>query len=239
MSEDVGKPRKKRQLALDFPEPGPALDGLAVSSSNRTAISVLRRWPDWRTHSLAIVGQAKSGLTAAARAWADHAGGQVIGVKTFDRLSHKKVEALSSQPVAVDDADQIRNEDNLLSLINLSTSNGGYVLLTARKAPALWRVRQPDLASRLKSMTLVELGPPDDDMVIARLRAAMRRRFLKLPKEVEAYLLLRIERNYGALESFVESLHEHVEGREVTVPLARDVLDGQGGTRPLFDDGED
>jgi len=238
VSEDVGKQSRQRQLALDFPEPGPTLDGLAVSASNRTAISVLRRWPDWRTHALAVVGQAKSGLTTVARAWAVHAGGQVIDVRTFDRLSHKKIEALSAGPVAVDDADQIRGEDNLLSLINLSARNGGYVLLTARKAPALWRVRQPDLASRLKSMTLVELGPPDDDMVVARLRAAMRRRFLKLPKDVEAYLLLRVERNYEALESFVESLHEQVEGREVTVPLARDVLDGQIGTRPLFDDGE-
>ena len=227
MSEDVGKTGRQRQLALDFPAPGPTLDGLAVSASNRTAISVLRRWPDWRTHTLAVVGQAKSGLTTVARAWAAHAEGQVIDVKAFDKLSHKKVDALSSQPVAVDDADLIRNEDNLLSLINLSARNGGYVLLTARKAPALWRVRQPDLAS------------PDDDMVVARLRAAMRRRFLKLPKDVEAYLLLRIERNYEALESFVESLHEQVEGREVTVPLARDVLDGQSGTRPLFDDGED
>ena len=72
MSEDVGKTGRQRQLALDFPAPGPTLDGLAVSASNRTAISVLRRWPDWRTHTLAVVGQAKSGLTTVARAWAAH-----------------------------------------------------------------------------------------------------------------------------------------------------------------------
>lgn len=238
MSEESGKPRKQRQLALDFPEPGPTLDSLSVTAANRTAIGVLRRWPDWRTHTLAIVGQPKSGRSSAARAWADHAGGRVIDIKTFDKLSHKKVEALSSAPVAIDDADNLRNEDNLLSLINLSARNGGHVLLTAQKAPALWRVRQPDLVSRLKSMTLVELGPPDDEMVSVRLHAAMKRRFLKLPADVEAYLLVRIERNYAALESFAESLHEMAEGREVTVPLARDVLDEQGGTRPLFENGD-
>ena len=50
---------------------------------------------------------------------------------------------------------------------------------------------------------------------------------------------MRIERNYAALESFVEDLHDMAEGREVTVPLARDVLDDQGGTRPLFDEDEE
>ena len=90
MSEDVGKQSRQRQLALDFPEPGPTLDGLAVSASNRTAISVLRRWPDWRTHALAVVGQAKSGLTTVARAWAVHAGGQVIDV-TDSKSSRQEV----------------------------------------------------------------------------------------------------------------------------------------------------
>lgn len=236
MSEPSRQPRKQKQLALDFPEPAPTLDSLSVTSSNRTAMAVLKRWPDWRTHTLAIVGQPKSGLTSAAHAWAAHAKAEVVDIRTLDRLSHKNVEALSSGPVAIDGADKVRNEDNLLSLINLSARGGGHVLLTAEKAPALWRVRQPDLASRLKSMTLVELGPPDDEMVSIRLRAAMKRRFLKLPSDVEAYLLMRIERNYAALESFVEDLHEMAEGREVTVPLARDVLDDQGGTRPLFDE---
>ena len=50
---------------------------------------------------------------------------------------------------------------------------------------------------------------------------------------------MRIERNYASLESFVENLHQMAEGREVTVPLAREVRDQQGGTRPLFDDEED
>lgn len=239
MNANKDQQRKTRQLKLAFPEPSPTLDELAVSSANRKAVSVLRRWPDWRTHALAVVGPAKSGLTTAARAWAVGAGGEVIAAKAFDKLSHKKVEALASRPVAIDPADKVTNEDNLLSLINLSSRLGGSVLLTGQKAPALWRVKQPDLASRLKSMTLVELGPPDDEMVSVRLRAAMKRRFLKLPDDVEAYLLMRIERNYAVIETFVESLHEMAEGREVTVPLARDVLDDQAGTRPLFDNGEE
>jgi chromosomal replication initiation ATPase DnaA len=88
-------------------------------------------------------------------------------------------------------------------------------------------------------MTLVELAPPDDEMVSIRLKRAMKRRYLKLPSEVETYLLARIERSYIAIETFVENLHEMIDGREVTVPLSREVLDEMDGTRPLFEDEDD
>ncbi|MGB3626189.1 MAG: hypothetical protein WA989_10180 [Henriciella sp.] len=236
MTPSDDKPRKSRQLNLDFPEAAPTLDTLAVTSSNRTAIAVLKRWPDWRTPTLALVGAPKSGLTTSAEAWARHADGEVISAKSFDKLSHKKIEKLSARPVAIDLGEAVRNEDNLLSIINLCTRFGGSVLLTGNASPARWKVRAPDLASRLKAMTLIELGAPDDEMVSIRLRQAMKRRFLKLPREVETYLLARLERSYGAIETFVENLHEMIDGREVTIPLARLVLDEMDGTRSLFDE---
>ncbi|WP_143435334.1 HdaA/DnaA family protein [Henriciella aquimarina] len=239
MSGHDEKPQRSRQLPLAFPEATLTLDQLPVTAANRTAIAVLKRWPDWRTPSLAVVGAPKSGLTTAAKAWVAHADGELIEAKAFDRLSHKKIEALAARPVAIDLGEAVKNEDNLLSIINLSARAGGSVLVTGHVSPARWRVRLRDLESRLKSMTLVELGPPDDEMVKIRLRAAMKRRYLKLPDDVEAYVLTRIERNYPAIETFVENLHEMADGREITVPLARDVMDAQGGTRALFEDGED
>ena len=238
MSGQDEKPRKTRQLTLDFPESRLSIDRLSVTPANRVAIAMLKRWPDWRQPAVALVGKPKSGLTTAARAWADHAGGELLDAKTFSRMKHRQVEALSSMPVAIDLAQDVTNEDNLLSIINLSSRAGGSLLLTGHASPARWRVKLPDLESRLKAMTLIELGPPDDEMLSLRLEAAMKRRFLKLPDDVEAYLKLRLERSYTAIESFVEILHQMAEGREITVPLAREVLDQMDGTRPLFD-GED
>lgn len=239
MSEQDPKPRKSRQLKLDFPVSAHTLETLSVTSANRTAIAVLKRWPDWRVPALALVGPARSGLTTAATAWANHAGGSVLTARAFNKLTHKKLEALAATPVAIDLAEDVTNEDNLLSIINLSPRAGGSLLLTGHSSPARWRVKLPDLASRLKAMTLAELGMPDDEMLSIRLRTAMKQRYLKLPRDVETYLLARIERSYDALETFVENLHDMTEGREVTVPLAREVLDQMDGTRPLFDDGEE
>ena len=238
MSGPDEKPRKTRQLTLDFPEGHLSLDSLSVTPANRVAVAMLKRWPDWRRPAIALVGKPKSGLTTAAHVWAEHAGGQVLDAKTFSRLKHRDVEALSHGPVAIDLAQDVTNEDNLLSIINLSSRAGGSLLLTGHASPAQWRVKLPDLQSRLKSMPLVELAPPDDEMLSLRLKAAMKRRFLKLPADVEAYLQLRLERSYTAIERFVEILHQMADGREITVPLAREVLDQMDGTRPLFD-GED
>ena len=238
MSGQDEKPRKTRQLTLDFPEGHLSLDSLSVTPANRVAIAMLKRWPDWRRPAMALVGKPKSGLTTAARAWAEHAGGEVLDAKTFSGLKHRQVDAISDKAVAIDLAQDVSSEDNLLSIINLSSRAGGSLLLTGHASPAQWRVKLPDLQSRLKSMTLIELGPPDDAMLSLRLKSAMKRRFLKLPPDVETYLLLRLERNYTAIERFVEILHQMADGREITVPLARDVLDQMDGTRPLFD-GED
>ncbi|MEM5517297.1 hypothetical protein WNY37_10065 [Henriciella sp. AS95] len=239
MTSSEDKPKKSRQLKLDFPESGLTLETLSVTPSNRTAIATLKRWPDWRMPALALVGGRKSGLTTAASAWAAYAGGELLSAKAFDKLSHKKLEKLAAGPIAIDLGQGVSNEDNLLSAINLSSRAGGSLLITGNASPAQWRVKLPDLASRLKSMTLVELAPPDDEMVSIRLRRAMKQRFLKLPEGVETYLLIRIERSYLAIETFVENLHEMIDGREVTIPLARDVLDEMDGTRPLFEDEED
>lgn len=236
MTREDPTSRKGRQLKFDFPQSEHTLETLAVTDANRTAIALLQRWPDWRTAAFCLVGGPRSGLSTAVETWARFAGGVVLGAKAFSKLSHKKVEALSMGPVAIDRADTVTNDDNLLSLINLSASNGGSVLLTGHTPPSRWRVRLPDLQSRLSAMTLIELGPPDDEMLSIRLQAAMHKRYLKLPTEVETYILTRMERSYNAVEEFVHTLHEMSDGREVTVPLAREILDQMDGTRSLFAD---
>jgi chromosomal replication initiation ATPase DnaA len=48
------------------------------------------------------------------------------------------------------------------------------VLLAARTPPAHWPVRLPDLASRLRATTAVEIAPPEDSLLrslLARLLA--------------------------------------------------------------------
>lgn len=214
------------QLSLDFPRPPASLDALSVSPSNAGAISRLRQSRDWPLAAMALVGPAKSGLTTLARAWAGEFGGRVVSPTDFAAMSHDELETLASGFIAIDPGETLIDEPRLLILINQAGAKGGRLLLTASRPPSQWTVRQKDLGSRLRAMPVAEISPPDDAMIRARLVSAFARHFFRLPEDVANYLILRLPRNYSLLEDYVTRLAATLigSGRELTVPLARDVL---------------
>ena len=60
-------------------------------------------------------------------------------------------------PLAIDDADTAP-ELALLHLLNAAAEAGFPVLLTGRSPPARWHIALPDLASRLRAATAVEIA---------------------------------------------------------------------------------
>jgi chromosomal replication initiation ATPase DnaA len=72
-----------------------------------------------------------------------------------------------------------------------------HVLITARIAPAQWRVELPDLASRLRAMPVVELSAPDDALLRAVLVKLFADRQLVVDESLIAYLATRIERSFA------------------------------------------
>ncbi len=229
------------QPLLGFPAEALSFGTIKTSPSNQTAVTILRNWRDWPTPVLCLAGAPKAGKTTLARAWASEVSAEIMLPEQFDRLSHDDVKAFANGMLAIDDADAITNEDNLLSLINLAASSGGCALLTARSTPAGWRVSSADLGSRLRSMPLAEIGPPDEDMLRGRLEAAGRRRFMKFSDDLLDYLTVRLGRSYAGLEDYVTRLSETVgtQNRAPTVPLARDVLEAGGAFEYAPDDEDD
>lgn len=218
------------QPLLEFPAQALGLGALELTSSNDTAMTIIRNPADWPTPALCLVGAPKAGKTTMARAWAADLGGEMLLPDQLDRMKHETLTAASTGLVVVDDADSARNEDNLLSLINLTASAGGRVLLTARSTPGGWRVKSADLASRLRSMPLAEIGPPDEAMLRGRLRAAGRRSYMRFSEELLDFLVVRLGRSYAGLEDYVTRLSGAVSdlNRAPTIPLARDVLQAGG-----------
>ena len=133
--------------------------------------------------------------------------------------------------VAVDDADTVAPDTTLLHLLNIARDRGLFVLLSSRTPPARWPVRLPDLASRLRSITPVEIRPPDDDLLRALLMRLLADRQLAVPRPVQEWLLLRLPRSPGALREAVARLDQAslASGRAITQPLAAAVLRDRGG----------
>ncbi len=206
-----------------------------LAPSNADACAWLCRTAEWPNHRLALWGEAGCGKTHLLHVWAARTG---AGLRTAAELSG--LLELPSAGMALDDADAVADESALLHLLNAAGEAGLPVLLAARAPPARWAVHLPDLASRLRAMTAVEIGPPEDALLRALLARLLADRQLRPPESVQEWLVQRLPRSSASLRDAVERLDAAAleQHRNITVPfaaqvladvLARDEICGTGG----------
>jgi chromosomal replication initiation ATPase DnaA len=228
--------RKSGQLTLSiFSEPRFATADFRPAPSNADACTWLRRTAEWPNHRLALWGEAGRGKTHLLHIWAERTGAELrtgailAGLPDIPRIG-----------IAIDNADGIADEHALLHLLNAAGEAGLPVLLAARLPPARWAAHLPDLASRLRAMTAVEIGPPEDSLLRALLARLLADRQLRLPEQVQEWLVRRLPRSAAALHDAVARLDAVAldQHRNITVPfaarvladvLARDEISGSGG----------
>lgn len=176
-----------------------------VSEANRAAVDWLARPPAWPMPRVLLTGPEGAGKT--------HLAGLVVA-RTGARL--------------IDDADGITDGEMLFHAWNAATPERP-LLMAARRLPRAWSHRLPDLASRLAATPLVTLSEPDDALLAAVLTKRFADRGLKVPADVVTWLSLRIERSFAAVGMAVTLLDAAAmaERRELTVPLARSLLETQ------------
>lgn len=213
------------QLALDLSQP-PAFrrEDFLVASCNQQAHGWIDRWPAWPGFALALTGPAGSGKSHLAHIFAERSGSLLLAA---ENLSVAGVGDLASDHgVVIEDADRGVDETALFHLFNLLKERQRPLLLTGRLAPSRWTVALADLRSRLATLPLAEIGPPDDILLQALLVKLFSDRQLRIGPEVTAYLLPRIERSFASVRTVVEQLDQAAlaSGRAVTLPLIRTVI---------------
>lgn len=195
-----------------------------VAACNEAAIGWLDRWPDWPGPALALYGRASSGKTHLGEVWRARSGAVLIAPLVLTSASVPQLLDVA-QAAVVDDADQAE-EEALLHLYNLLAERRGHLLLAAREPPSRWGIKLADLRSRLLASPAVELAPPDEGVLGAVLVKMFADRQLAVSEDVIAYLLVQLERSFAAAAEAVAALDTEslAEGRAVTVPLTRQVL---------------
>lgn len=193
-----------------------------AAPSNEAALAWLRRVPDWPDRRLLLWGGAGCGKTHLLHMWATETEAALLYGPDLQGLP----DFPSARGIAIDVADAVEDDTALLHLLNAAGEAGLPVLMAGRTPPARWPVRLPDLASRLRAITAVEIRPPDDELLPALLARLLADRGLRLPDPVRDWLVLRLPRTAAALADAVArldavSLDTH---RTITVPLAREVL---------------
>jgi chromosomal replication initiation ATPase DnaA len=221
MTARVGKPE---QLPLEFRhEAASGRDDLVISDPVSAAASIIDRWPDWPSPVVIITGPEGSGKSHLAEVWVRKSGAtRVQAVPDSDAVT-----SAGEGPVLVEDADRDGfDETELFHLINAVRSAGTNLLITARSWPMAWGVTLPDLASRLKAATTVEIGPPDDLLLSQILLKLFADRQLLLDDKIIAYIVPRMERSLAAAQAIVERLDRLAlaRGTRINRALAAEVL---------------
>lgn len=220
-----------RQLPLDFGHaPGLSRDDLVASPANAAAIALVERWPDWPAPVVVLAGPPGSGKSHLAAIWREHAQARALGPE--DLAGVLAVDG----PVLVDDADLAGHaaENGLFHLLNAAREAGTNVLLTARRFPAAWGVRLPDLLSRLRAAATVEIGEPDDALLAGVLTKLFADRQIEVDAQTVQFLVRRMERSLAAAGDLVERLDRYALSTKsrITRQLAAAMLAQQDGGQP-------
>lgn len=229
------------QFVFDLPA-RKSLDGadFLVAPSNRAAVAMIDRWPDWPAHALALVGPEACGKSHLAAVWRARSGADLPGAQAI--AARSRAMRRDRPAVLLEDVDRgLRagsiDAVDLFHLHNWLRERGGFLLLTGREPPARWPTALPDLASRLTALPVAQISAPDDDLLAALLVKQLTDRQVRVEPKLVEFVLARIERSFAAVAATValldrESLRRR---RPITVPLARELL-GQAAESPAADD---
>lgn len=226
---------KAAQAPLAFPlRTALGREDFLVAPCNAEAVALIDRWPEWPARIVVITGAKGTGKSHLAEVWRAKSGAARISPTD---LSVAAAPALAEGGALVlDGMDGPFDEQALFHLINLLRAQGGWLLITARLAPARWPVALRDLKTRLGEALVVALGAPDDSFLTALLVKLFADRQLKAPPELLSYLVSHVERSCAAMAEAVAALDAAslAERRPLSVALARGVVlerDGDGPER--------
>ena len=173
-----------------------------VGESNARAVRHLEHWGTWPVMATILTGPRKSGRSLLGRLFARKSGGKMI-----------------------DDADR-RPEEEVFHAWNAAQEAHKPLLIDADHAPPAWKVKLPDLRTRLAATPVMSFGDPDDQMAAALIEKLLLQRNLQVPPGLVQWLMPRIERSHIGIIRAVDTLDEVALARRVrlSVKLARDTF---------------
>lgn len=222
----MGQTPAPRQLVLALPHAESfAREDFLAGPSNAAALTLIERWPDWPAPVMALVGPEGSGKSHLAAIWAGMSGARVLSARLLGETDLPA--AFATGALVVEELEpQGFDERALFHLLNLAREQGASVLITTRVAPAGLKVDIRDLASRLRSVPVVTLDPPDDDLLRALIMKLAADRQIVVDQALVNYLANRIERSFAAARAAVTLLDQEAMRRQrpVTRALAAELF---------------
>ncbi len=192
-----------RQIALPLDELRSGVSSsLIITDANAAIFAGLGNSAAWPGRCAILTGPPRSGKSLMARFFSGQ-GGTVI-----------------------DDAETVAAE-TLFNAWNRAQESRVPLLLVSRWRPADWQIALPDLRSRLAAATLLEIAPPDDELIEQLLQKHLADRGAAIGVDALGYVKRRVERSYAAIEAFARAVNALAlaENAPVNLALVKRVLD--------------
>ncbi|MBT9368411.1 DnaA regulatory inactivator HdaA [Rhizobium sp. CSW-27] len=231
MTETLDK--QKRQRAEQLPlalthDAATGRDDLLVAPPVSAAVAMIDAWPHWPAPVVILTGPAGCGKSHLASIWRER-----TGAADIHPLSGSDAAMVATRgPVLFEDADRRGFDENtLFHVINSVRQHQTTLLITARLWPMSWPVSLPDLRSRLKAATVVDIGEPDEDLLGQVIIKLFADRQLHIDDRIVAYIVARMERSMEAAQGVVDRLDRLAlaRGTRITRTLAAEVLESLAG----------
>ncbi|MBP2547335.1 chromosomal replication initiation ATPase DnaA [Neorhizobium galegae] len=227
MTETLDKLKRQRaeQLPLALThDAATGRDDLLIAAPVSAAVAIIDAWPHWPSPVVILTGPAGSGKSHLASIWREKSGATAIHPMAGGDAAMQA----AAGPVLFEDADRSGFDENaLFHVINSVKEHRTSLLMTARLWPMSWSVSLPDLRSRLKAATVVEIGEPDEDLLGQVIIKLFADRQLHIDDRIVAYIVQRMERSMEAAQGVVDRLDRLAlaRGTRITRMLAAEVLE--------------
>lgn len=218
--------RRGEQIPLDLGhDAARSREDLIISDPLTAAVSIIDRWPGWPSPVVILCGPQGAGKSHLASIWKEKAeAAEPAGVDAAaaligsERLTHFLLEDVDRNPF---------DDKALFHLFNAVRQQSITMLITSRLWPAAWPVSLPDLRSRLKAATVVEIGEPDDQLLSQVIVKLFADRQITVDMRVVGYLVTRMERSFEAAQDLVAEIDRLALARRtrITTALAAEALE--------------
>ena len=198
-----------------------------ISSSNAEAHKIITSWPNlWGIipykRALILLGPKYSGKSFLSKIWQNIKPPENIKLlERGDQLGDPKHCKIIYEDI--DLLDQSKEEE-LFHIINSSNEEGKYLLLTATKFP---KYSLKDLSSRINSINIARIGPPDDELLAMLIFKLFSDNSVKISPDIVKYLVKVLPRDFVSVKNITEQINKEalVKGRRVTIPFIKTILD--------------
>ena len=215
-----------------------------LGDCNRLAAAWIDRWPDWPGSYpvLNIVGPPASGKSHLAAVWQSASkAGMPARAGGADSDARQAAHFILDHP----QAGEAEAEEALFHQFNALSEAGSSMLILSHIPVARMGWCLPDLASRMRSVNLVRLDPPDDALLRALMEKYFADRQLAVTPAVLDYMVARIERSFAAVQTIAAAMDREslAQRRSLTMKLASEIIEnfasgrlGRQARLPVEDD---